>query len=133
MQPDPKNATIKASRETMDRIGSQLLSESKADIANQKTSWTRRDLLSLLLRANVSTDLPASQRMSDQDVLARKHHIYFSKLRLLILILILIPNCRGPDVFGCWTRDDKVGGDLFGSQAIAKPTVVPQRHGHCLH
>ncbi|KAF9484969.1 cytochrome P450 [Pholiota conissans] len=69
--PDPKAQTIKASRETMDRIGNELLSESKADISSQKTSWTRRDLLSLLLRANVSTDLPPSQRMSDEDVLAQ--------------------------------------------------------------
>ena len=39
----------------------------------EKSAFKRRDLLSLLLRANMSTDLPPSQRMTDDDVLARKH------------------------------------------------------------
>ncbi len=56
----------------MNQIGQQLMQESKADVTNGKTSWTRRDLLSLLLRANVSGDLPPSQRMSDADVLSRE-------------------------------------------------------------
>jgi hypothetical protein len=61
----------------MQRIGNHLLSDSKAAIMNDKASWTRRDLLSLLLRANMSTDLPPSQRLSDADVLART---FFSSL-----------------------------------------------------
>ncbi|KAF9484959.1 cytochrome P450 [Pholiota conissans] len=69
--PSPKDSKIKTSRQTMDRIGTELMKESKADLTNQKTSWTRRDLLSLLIRANLSTDLPAGQRMSDKDVLAQ--------------------------------------------------------------
>lgn len=60
---------------TMDRIGKQLLSESKTALAHgekmEKTSWKSRDLLSLLLRANMATDLPESQRMTDKDVLAQ--------------------------------------------------------------
>ena len=60
----------------MDRIGKQLLSESKTALAHsekmEKTSWKSRDLLSLLLRANMATDLPESQRMTDEDVLDRK-------------------------------------------------------------
>ena len=32
----------------------------------------KRALLSLLLKANLSTDIPESQRMNDLDVLARK-------------------------------------------------------------
>lgn len=55
----------------MKRVGDQLLTDSKSAVNDHKSSWTRRDLLSLLLRANMSTDLPPSQRMSDEDVLAR--------------------------------------------------------------
>ena len=64
----------------MDRIGRQMLRDSKAAILAdggengkiEKSSWRGRDLLSLLLRANMSTDLPSNQRMTDEDVLARK-------------------------------------------------------------
>jgi hypothetical protein len=35
-----------------------------------------RDLLSLLVRANTSKDIPASQRLSDEDVLAREFLFY---------------------------------------------------------
>ena len=34
--------------------------------------FEKRNLLSLLLKANQSTDIPESQRMNDRDVLARK-------------------------------------------------------------
>ncbi len=65
----------------MARIGNQLLQDSKAAMADdeetggkfEKSAFKRRDLLSLLLRANMSTDLPPSQRMTDNDVLARKY------------------------------------------------------------
>ena len=64
----------------MDRIGKQLLRASKAAILAdggngnpEKSSWPGRDLLSLLLRANMSTDLPPNQRMTDEDVLAREY------------------------------------------------------------
>lgn len=32
-----------------------------------------RDLLTLLIKANMSTDIPENQRLSDEDVLARTH------------------------------------------------------------
>ncbi|KAF9453705.1 cytochrome P450 [Macrolepiota fuliginosa MF-IS2] len=67
-------ATHKA-RATMDRIGNQLLNESKAALAGASKGnderLRKRDLLSLLLKANMSTDVPENQRMSDQDVLAQ--------------------------------------------------------------
>ena len=60
----------------MDRIGSQLLKEGKAALAEangeKDKKLKKRDLLSLLLKANLSTDIPESQRMNDRDVLARK-------------------------------------------------------------
>lgn len=60
------------SQAVMRRIGLQLLQESKNEMAQNGTEKGRsRDLLSLLVRANTSKDLPASQRLSDEDVLAR--------------------------------------------------------------
>jgi hypothetical protein len=66
----------------MNRIGKQLLQDSKAAILadgggneklGDKSSWPGRDLLSLLLRANMSTDLPPNQHMTEEDVLAREY------------------------------------------------------------
>ncbi|KAJ3514176.1 hypothetical protein NLJ89_g2524 [Agrocybe chaxingu] len=61
---------------TMTRIGNELLKDSRAALsaengAAEKASWDRKDLLSLLLRANMATDLPAAQRMSDDDVVSQ--------------------------------------------------------------
>jgi len=62
-------------KETMIRIGNQLLNESKAaleEVSEGKDErFKKRDLLSLLLKANMSTDVPQNQRMSDQDVIAQ--------------------------------------------------------------
>jgi len=64
----------------MRRIGAQLLKESKAAVAAtisekrgsvEKNSVQGRDLLSLLIRANMATDLPDNQRLDDADVLAQ--------------------------------------------------------------
>jgi hypothetical protein len=60
----------------MTRIGHQLLDKGKVAAAElekgKKESHVQgRDLLSLLIRANMSSDLPDNQRLSDEDVLAR--------------------------------------------------------------
>lgn len=59
----------------MDRIGRELLEETKAELKKSgtldKDSLKVRDLLSILVRANTATDVPEHQRMSDADVLAR--------------------------------------------------------------
>lgn len=62
------------------RIGGKLLRDSHTAVRAEnevveKSSWKRRDLLSLLVRANMAGDLPSSQRMSDEDVLARQFFI----------------------------------------------------------
>ncbi len=47
--------------------------ESEKDKDNDDgNSLHGRDLLTLLIKANMSTDIPESQRLSDEDVLARK-------------------------------------------------------------
>jgi hypothetical protein len=73
-QPTDRDAGIKQSQRTMSLIGNQLLRESKAanEYSTEKNSWKARDLLSLLVRANMATDLPEHQRMSDKDVLDRE-------------------------------------------------------------
>jgi hypothetical protein len=63
----------------MARIGNELLSGAKAAVQEsttekgeiEKNSLHGRDLLSLLVKANMATDIPESQRLSDEDVLAR--------------------------------------------------------------
>ena len=90
----------------MTRIGNQLLRDSKAAMVAdeetggefKKSAFKRRDLLSLLVRANMSTDLPPSQRMTDDDVVARKYlclHFQISHTDE--------HNFRGPHVSGCWS------------------------------
>ncbi|PPQ82383.1 hypothetical protein CVT25_008344 [Psilocybe cyanescens] len=76
--PSDGDAKAKSAMDTMKRIANELLRDSKmglmAEDNNTKVeqkSLKRRDLLSLLLRANTSKDLPAHQRMSDEDVMAQ--------------------------------------------------------------
>ncbi|KAF7354240.1 Cytochrome P450 [Mycena venus] len=60
-------------RRTMDRIGMQLLQEAKAAAgseSSEKDSW-RRDILSLLVQSNMSKEIPESQRLSDDVVVAQ--------------------------------------------------------------
>ena len=64
----------------MHKIGMGLIAEKKAAIKaegqeKEKEKYggnTRaRDLLTLLIKANMATDIPDNQRLSDEDVLAR--------------------------------------------------------------
>lgn len=76
----------------MQRVGQQLLAEKKAAVlaplreagvdtveekgatsaAVEKKNIQGRDLMSLLVKANMATDLPEGYRMGDEEVLARK-------------------------------------------------------------
>ena len=71
----------------MRRIGTQLIAEKKAAIMREyaerkekggefggveRKDLRSRDLLTLLLKANMATDIPENQRLSDEDVLARE-------------------------------------------------------------
>ncbi|KAK6984822.1 cytochrome P450 [Favolaschia claudopus] len=70
----PKTAidkTIEHAQATMRRIGLGLLEDSKKQIASGGESRVSRDLLSLLVRANMDKDVPEGQRLSDDDVLAQ--------------------------------------------------------------
>lgn len=70
---------IKAARQSMLQIGSELLAKKKADLLaasgdknHSDNESTGRDLLTLLIKANLATDVPESQRLSDEEVIARK-------------------------------------------------------------
>ena len=69
----------------MTRIGHELLRDSRAAVMSEKSSslakdsWKGRDLLSLLVRANMATELPSSQRMCNDDVVARNYSFYYFK------------------------------------------------------
>ncbi|PPQ72758.1 hypothetical protein CVT24_012798 [Panaeolus cyanescens] len=69
--PAEGDAETRDAKKIMDNIARKLLSDSKAALNVDKTSTGSKDLLSLLVRANMSTEIPESQRMSDEDVLAQ--------------------------------------------------------------
>ncbi|KAF7341215.1 Cytochrome P450 [Mycena venus] len=65
---------INGAQATMRRIGLRLLQDSRRKIAEGSSadSVASRDLLSLLVRANMSKEISEAQRLSEEDVLARK-------------------------------------------------------------
>ncbi|KAK7028306.1 cytochrome P450 [Favolaschia claudopus] len=67
------DTNMASSRATMMRIGRQLLEDSRKEMAESGTfeKGRSRDLLSLLVRSNTAKDIPANQRLSDEDVLAQ--------------------------------------------------------------
>lgn len=81
-------------REAMSRIGTQMIEERKKAIISEKMGEKNfgrkdlegRDLLSLLLKANLATDIPASQKLGDDEVLARKSLISLTPKRGLNLL-----------------------------------------------
>ncbi|KAJ6511232.1 cytochrome P450 [Mycena vulgaris] len=71
--PTPVGKIMQKARRAMDRIGNQLLSDSKADLktAGGHPRETRRDLLSIMVKANMAADIPDHQRLSDGEVIAQ--------------------------------------------------------------
>ncbi|KAJ7775995.1 cytochrome P450 [Mycena maculata] len=69
--PAPKR--IVGARRRMDGIGMQLLQDAKAAISSgeKDTDTGRRDLLSLLVKANMSAEITESQRLNDAVVVAQ--------------------------------------------------------------
>jgi hypothetical protein len=71
----PGTKVLLNARRKLTAIGSQILSDSKANIratADQKTLGGRRDLLAILMKANLSSSIPESQRLTDAEVIARE-------------------------------------------------------------
>lgn len=63
----------------MDRVGSQFIAKMKEDVranaaangAVEKKDIQGKSLLALLVKANMASDLPENQRLSDEEVLAQ--------------------------------------------------------------
>ncbi|KAJ7762961.1 cytochrome P450 [Mycena metata] len=87
--PVPGWRTAAEAYRKMTATGSQLVSESKARMntaEGEKTVGSGRDLLSLIVKANLSTNLPESQRLNEAEVIAP------SKLGILMRHIIEIPT-----------------------------------------
>ncbi|KAJ7626907.1 cytochrome P450 [Roridomyces roridus] len=76
--PLPGSRIVARARVVMDAIGGHIVSGSKAALEEERASTGkgvsltgRRDLLSVLLKSNLSKDLPDNQRMSDEEVVAQ--------------------------------------------------------------
>ncbi|KAJ7055863.1 cytochrome P450 [Mycena amicta] len=80
--PLPGRSVLHSARSRMYTIGGQIIKKSKASLKaqaqadsekdNVKAALTgRRDLLSILLKANMSAGLPESQKLSDEEVIAQ--------------------------------------------------------------
>lgn len=119
----------------MARIGRQLLIDSKATVAESEKGGRNsgvqgRDLLSLLVRANTSPELLDSQRLSDEDVLARMHCITITSHWL---VHWLPGNHRGSYFPGGGSRDYKVWFIIFFCTPSSQRHAVQRQHGHCSH
>ncbi|KAJ7724578.1 hypothetical protein DFH07DRAFT_783255 [Mycena maculata] len=80
--------------EKMFSIAAQIVSESKATIEaseGQKTLAGRKDLLSVLLEAEMSPDVPESQRFSDAKVISHQYKKIF-RVKIDTLQLIAVPK-----------------------------------------
>ncbi|KAJ7638146.1 cytochrome P450 [Mycena rosella] len=72
--PLPGMKLLASARGKMLSIGGRIVSTSKANLdasEADKALGNRRDLLSVLLRANLSPDIPESQRLTDAEVIAQ--------------------------------------------------------------
>ncbi|KAJ6481952.1 cytochrome P450 [Mycena sanguinolenta] len=72
--PLPGRKAMATAHAAMHSIASQIVSDSKRNIlaqAEKSFDSSKRDLLSVLLKANMSTSVPAHQRMSDAELIAQ--------------------------------------------------------------
>ncbi|KAJ7088434.1 cytochrome P450 [Mycena belliarum] len=79
--PFPGVQVLFAARRKMRAIGSQIVSKSKATLQasqDEKVLGRRRDLLATLLKANISANIPESQRLTDAEVIAQIPTFFFA-------------------------------------------------------
>ncbi|KAF7364361.1 hypothetical protein MSAN_01096500 [Mycena sanguinolenta] len=79
--PGPGQYLVRAARTKMFRIGNQIVNRSKADIKAAKAEkdlGKQRDLLSTLLKANLSAVIPDSQRLDDAEVVGQIPTFFFA-------------------------------------------------------
>ncbi|KAM5543262.1 hypothetical protein V8D89_003136 [Ganoderma adspersum] len=77
VMPTERTRTAAKSLEVMRRFGMQLIKDKKAQIMSEssgsveKKDFDGRDILSLLIKANMASDVPDNQRLTDEEVLAQ--------------------------------------------------------------
>ncbi|KAJ7606317.1 cytochrome P450 [Mycena rosella] len=69
--PTPGGKLINQARRKMDEIANQLLTESKAAVRAGGGEKAGRDLLSIMVEANMSSEIPEHRKLSDADVIAQ--------------------------------------------------------------
>ncbi|KZT42351.1 cytochrome P450 [Sistotremastrum suecicum HHB10207 ss-3] len=77
--PTKREREVREAQATMRRIGKKLIADKKKAILEsigkdgkvEEKSVEGKDILSILIRANMATDLPESARLSEEDVLAQ--------------------------------------------------------------
>src|SRR5579864_9000434 len=82
MQPTHRSRVLDHNFGTIRRIGSELIQDKKNAVLAEcnaegsdtvvKQSVRGHDLLSLLIKSNVATDMPENMRMSDEEILSRE-------------------------------------------------------------
>ena len=89
-QPTKQRKAVLGAGEVIKRVGMQLVAERKAAILREASEMHKdgierkdlkdRDLLTLLIKANMAKDIPESQRLSDQDVLGRECPLHLNHI-----------------------------------------------------
>lgn len=110
---------LRAAKKIIDRIGNQLITERKSALvreqsygAKEKTDTSGKDLLTLLVRAN----LQDADGMSDSDVRARK-----CSLVLPLLLHITTVSSRDMHLPRCWPRDNEYCYVVDPIRAVSEP------------
>ncbi|KAJ6496338.1 cytochrome P450 [Mycena sanguinolenta] len=81
IMPGPGQSLVRLAHNKMFRIGNQIVNQSKADIKaseGEKDLGKGRDLLSTLLKANLSASIPDSQRLNDAEVVGQIPTFFFA-------------------------------------------------------
>ncbi|KAG9316668.1 cytochrome P450 [Chiua virens] len=98
--PDERVKIVKRCRAVISRVGGNLIQSKKAKIMEGGTGYSEKDLLSLLLKSNLTTDLPPDQRISDEDILHNINTFMFAGSDTISLGLAwtLLLLARHPDI-----------------------------------
>ncbi|KZW00289.1 cytochrome P450 [Exidia glandulosa HHB12029] len=97
--PDHRTRVVNDSQRVISALGRRMIEEKKAAI-NSEGKGTGKDLLTLLLKSNMSTDISADQRISDQDMLNQINTFLFagSDTTALAMTWILYHLTQQPDI-----------------------------------
>ena len=102
----------------MREIGMGILKQRKAELLStgsvEKKDVQGRDLLTLLLKANMATDIPEDQRLTDEEVLARAS----DHIPQIPSLTNPTAQFRGPNIPRRRPRDHKHSDDLVSLRSL---------------